>query len=540
MSQQPSKLELNLLAWRGPRYLRVAPRRGDLVLVLRQLAAIAKTNASLAAGLSACAEDSGHSVLRPPGGRRSAHPTPAQAGAASRLLIIVLTAIVLGVLNVLLVSTIEEQWRRDPVIAGICAALIGIEVIVVLVLRVRRMMLKRLMQDSSTSAQSAGGTDWLRLFQIAGVTVLVALYNFMMLWFTISFVLGAVIGIAFEVFFFALWFYRNTGARRSRLPRGVSRLVLPPTRVALFLALRAHLNSGHTLSEAMEAMDNFFPAEFTGRMRAAELSGNIVPCLDELADRAVVEAREGQNTAARYFYVLFLVPVQTATIFFILIKVLPVFTEILEEFSSQPPPALRRLIAIGDYFVYNWPWLVVGFCLTVTALTLGYRHIPGVKLNLNRLLLRLPVLGPRLRYHQAAITARILGVLLGAGLPLPEALGVTRRAGLGAALVARLGNCEERARLGASLGECANAIPSAELPPSFRALAALGEQGGCVDETLLHAAAHYEALEKRALHLLRTLTFPLALALPAFLVYTLATAVFESLAAMSDAIIYAL
>lgn len=535
-----SLFDQNLMAWRGPRYLRAANRRRDLLLVLRQLAAIAKTNASLAAGLAVCAEDVGHAFLRPSGGRRHSHPTPERTAAAGRSIVGLLIVGLLVILDAVLVVQIEEFWRRDTAIVALCASLLAVQLVVMLLLAARRALQKRLMKSQESSTESQGRFDGMRLLSIGAITSAVVLYNGLAAFWAISYPIGAVICVAFELFFLGIWVFRNTGARRSRLPRGVSRLALPPTRIALFLSLRAHLNAGHTLAEAMTAMDNFFPTEFAGRMRAAERSGDITPCLDELADRAVSDVRDGESSTARWLYVLILVPFQTMTIMFLVVKVLPVFSEILREFATDQPPALRRIVALGDFLIYNWPSLIVGACALLTAFVLAYRYLPGLRRGLDQLLLRLPAIGPRLRYRQAAITARVTGRLLGAGLPLHEALAITRDAGVGPALAARLAACEANARNGDSLGQCAVRIPAAEMPPSFQVLATLGEQGNCVDETMDYAAAQYEMLEKRAQHVLRTVTFPLALALPALLTYILATAVFESLAAMTDAIFYAL
>ena len=538
MSQ--SLLDQNLMAWRGPRYLRAANRRRDLLLVLRHLAAIAKTNASLTAGLAACAEDVGPSFLRPSGGRRSSHPTPGRTAAAGRSILGLLFVGLVVIIDAVLVAQIEEFWHRDDTIVALCGSMLGGQLIIMLLLSFRRAMQKRMMKSAESSAASPGSFDGMRLLSLGAITGVIVLYNALAAWCAIRYPVGAVICVAFEFFFLVLWVYRNSGARRSRLPRGVSRLVLPPTRIALFLALRAHFNAGHTLAEAMAAMDNFFPPEFTGRMRAAERSGSIAPCLDELAERAVSDVRDGESTTARWLYMLLLVPFQTMTMLFLVVKVLPIFSEILRDFATDQPPALRRIVALGDFLMYNWPPLIVGACALVTVSVLAFRHLRGLRRGLDLLLLRLPAIGPRLRYRQAAITARVTGRLLGAGLPLHEALAITQEAGVGPALAARLTSCEAGARNGDSLGECAVSIPAAELPRSFQVLATLGEQGNCVDETMDYAAAQYEMLEKRAQHVLRTVTFPLALALPALLTYILATAVFESLAAMTDAIFYAL
>lgn len=315
----------------------------------------------------------------------------------------------------------------------------------------------------------------------------------------------------------------------------------PRRRARILVALSTRLSQGETLSEAMAGMRRFFPPHFAGRMRAAEAVGSVSACLDALAEESIVRVQEATSVAMRMAYIVLLALLQIQIVLFLLIKVVPVFAELFSEFGSAMPGRMQHIIAAGDLFIYRWPRMLMAASLMVINLVAAYRYLPWLRLALSHVLLRIPAFGSSIRYRTAARSARVLGELAEAGTPLPEALDLAAHPGVQPAFQRLFMRWRERAALGASLSECANAVTSSwPMPASFSRLAALGESAGCVRDALGQAAAHYDALAAREEGFARTMMFPIMLAPFAFTAYYFTSAIFESLAQMTDAMFYAL
>jgi general secretion pathway protein F len=107
--------------------------------------------------------------------------------------------------------------------------------------------------------------------------------------------------------------------------------------------------------------------------------------------------------------------------------VLPQFAPIFEQAGAQLPPATRALMAVGGMLGAVGPYLLLAL---LAAALIGRRALasPGVRLEADRLLLRLPVVGALVRETLAARLTRTLGTLLQNGMPLIAALGIAQEA----------------------------------------------------------------------------------------------------------------
>ncbi len=520
------------LHWEGPRYRRPSRRNQDVLFVLRHLLAIMKSNASLSGGLAAAIDDG---------------LSGKNASAVQRSRIISVAMMVLALLGwnavpaVLLIEPSRESWPQY-----VALGMIVLEVVTLLGMIWHAW--RRADNIDDTASLDAQMRRGMRLGQsvdrILGVVALLL-------------GLGAclVISLSGEVYFGALGAllilavtYLVLRRMRGRTTRGgpFERAFGEPSRpgvkrIAALVALRQSLGRGATLGEAARQLSNFFPAHVSGRILAAEQSGRLTATIAEIADELEIAARQDRDKTGGRVYLFLLLILQLAISTFLLVKIVPIFAEIAEEFNSNLPTQMQQLISAGDFVLYRWPHVITALATTVVLCTAVYRYAPGAKWLWARLLLSLPVAGAARHYHAAAQIARMLGDLISAGMPLHDALALCAASGVGPVQAGQLRRWIALAENGQSLSECALSSPMpAVIPTGFAAAAQLGEASGAIRDALHHAAEHYAECGRRADAVREAIAFPLLLAPMAFVTFFITSAFFHTIAGVSDALFYSL
>jgi general secretion pathway protein F len=162
-------------------------------------------------------------------------------------------------------------------------------------------------------------------------------------------------------------------------------------------------------------------------VRAGEAGGTLAATLDRIAILLEREQSLRSNLRSSMMYPAVLLAAAIGSMVLLLEYVLPQFAPIFEQAGAQLPASTRMLMAIGGVLGAIAPYLLVG--LLVAAL-IGHRLLasPPVRLQADRLLLRLPVIGGLMRETLAARLTRTLGTLLQNGMPLIAALGIAKEA----------------------------------------------------------------------------------------------------------------
>ena len=251
------------------------------------------------------------------------------------------------------------------------------------------------------------------------------------------------------------------------------------------------IRSGAPLSEAMAVHSDSFPTYYIGILRSAELTGNLDSVLDQLADyiERDLEARRSVKSALTYPAVICVMAVVTIVI--LSVFVLPKFQVFFKSFNAQLPLPTRMLLG-GAAFFQTWWYVIVGvFVFGAVALFVTLKSERG-KLQRDRMLLRLPVLGDIVRFATIERFFRILGCD-----------AARRRSGARGDGGGERGIEQSRLRARASSSRakpcCAAkglAVPLAEtglFPGAAAQMLRVGEDTGTLDRQLALAADFYQS-----------------------------------------------
>jgi general secretion pathway protein F len=195
----------------------------------------------------------------------------------------------------------------------------------------------------------------------------------------------------------------------------------------ILAGIRDKVRAGSSLAAALASDPRSFSRLYVGMVRAGEAGGTLPATLERLAELMERERSLKANLRSAMIYPTILVIAAIGSIFLLLDYVLPQFTPIFEQAGAELPASTRALMLLGQLVGAAAPWLLL--CIVIGAL--GARRalaVPHFRLQVDRQVLRLPVVGRLLRETLAAQLTRTLGTLLHNGMPLVPALAIAEQA----------------------------------------------------------------------------------------------------------------
>jgi len=190
---------------------------------------------------------------------------------------------------------------------------------------------------------------------------------------------------------------------------------------AVLVDISDALRSGSTLSDAMASHENVFPSYYIGILRSAELTGNLDVVLDQLSGYIERDLTAKRAVKSALTYPLVILGMATLTVVVLVAYVLPKFEDFFKSFDAKLPLPTRMLLSFSR-FLSTW-WFVIVLIIVAVAifLLLALRTETG-KLRRDRMLLKVPVVSDVVRHAVMERFFRILGSMLRAGVPIPDAL----------------------------------------------------------------------------------------------------------------------
>jgi general secretion pathway protein F len=189
---------------------------------------------------------------------------------------------------------------------------------------------------------------------------------------------------------------------------------------SLVEGLRADVLNGMPLSDAMLKQPKVFPADYLAVVRAGEIGGTLSDVLVELAELLERRAEIRSRIQSALIYPCMLVVLGLGTLVIIVGSLIPSIAPIFSQTGKPTPTTIRVLMALQE----SWLELLIGLGVVASAVlsvVLIATRKPHVRLALDRLKLRAPVLGNFLLQQETARFARTLGTMLKAGVPLSQA-----------------------------------------------------------------------------------------------------------------------
>ncbi|MCG3138080.1 MAG: putative type II secretion system protein F [Phycisphaerae bacterium] len=262
---------------------------------------------------------------------------------------------------------------------------------------------------------------------------------------------------------------------------------------AVIGAVGDDVESGATLSEAMEKHPKAFDRLYSNMVRAGETGGVLDIVLQRLAEFMEKAQKIKRKVIGAMIYPAVVISFAVGIVAFIMVKVVPKFNEIFAEFDTELPKVTKVLIATSDWFAKGKPpgWAIV----LVSPLAFFFifkllRQSKGGRYFLDRMFMMIPILGPLLRKSAIARFTRTLGTLINAGVPILEALIITRETSPSEVYARALTKVHDSIREGESF---ADPLRATRVCDSIVVnMIDVGEETGDLDKMLMKIADNYE------------------------------------------------
>ncbi len=284
----------------------------------------------------------------------------------------------------------------------------------------------------------------------------------------------------------------------------------------LLIDIKTSLEGGISLHEALARHPVQFDELYCNLVKAGEAAGVLDTVLDTVATyKERMEAMKSKIKKA-LFYPAMVFSVAIIVSLVLLIFVVPVFSKVFKDAGAARPAFTQMIINASDFVKNNGIFILLVLVATIVGLVMLYKRSTAFAQNLDRLSLKLPIIGNILRESAIARFARTLGVTFKAGVPLVEALDAV--AGATGSVV--YGNAVRKMREDISVGHKLElAMRQTDLFPNMVVqMTAIGEESGALDTMLYKIAEFYEEEVNNAVDTLSTLLEPLIMVVIGILV----------------------
>lgn len=244
-----------------------------------------------------------------------------------------------------------------------------------------------------------------------------------------------------------------------------------------------------SLSQAMARHPKAFSQVYTAIVEAAEEAGNLPETLSILSSQLKAQASVHIRIKGALIYPIFLLVVSALVVGVLTTFVIPKFIELFINANQKLPLPTKILVGVVDYFRGFWWVLIIGSATIVCACMAAIR-VERIRLYVDDLLLRLPIIGTLNRKLQIARFARTLGSLLNGGVRIVQAIKTTENTTTNRAFAQDIGNIQEEILKGVTFaGAIRNQQYFSEIATN---MIAIGEDSGTLPEMLLEVAEMYD------------------------------------------------
>jgi type IV pilus assembly protein PilC len=272
---------------------------------------------------------------------------------------------------------------------------------------------------------------------------------------------------------------------------------------------RMDVEGGASLADAMRKHPKAFDDLFVNMIAAGEAGGILDTILKRLATYIEKAVKLKSQVKGAMVYPIAVIGIAGIVIAVILWKVIPTFAAMFEGLGAQLPLPTRIVIALSNWFVRLLPFVVV-FGIAFVFLFKKYYATYNGRRVVDRMVLKLPILGVLMQKIAVARFCRTLATLMASGVPILDGLEITARTSGNAIIEDAIMAVRKGVESGLTVAQPLK--ESGVFPPMVVQMIGVGEQTGALDAMLSKIADFYEDEVDQAVANLLTLMEPVMIA----------------------------
>jgi len=266
------------------------------------------------------------------------------------------------------------------------------------------------------------------------------------------------------------------------------------------------VEGGLSLAGALEQHPKIFSPVYVSLVRAGESAGVLDNILNRMADNLESQREFQAKIKGAMIYPIVIVTGMILVATIMMIFVIPKLLSLYQEFDAQLPAATKALISISNLSVRFW-WVVL---LGLVGLAYAYKMFNSKKSGkrkIDEFKFKIPVAGKLINQTTLAEFTRTLGLLIGAGVPITEALEISAKTANNLVIEEGIEIANKQVEKGLPLS---SAIAKNEFfPPIVSQMLSVGEETGKLDEVLLKVSKYFQSESEESLKGLTTAIEPL-------------------------------
>ena len=275
-------------------------------------------------------------------------------------------------------------------------------------------------------------------------------------------------------------------------------------------SVRDDVEKGSTLQAALSKHPKAFNDLFVNMVGAGESGGILDVILQRLSGYIEKSVKLTGKVKSAMTYPVAVISIAIIVVVIIMVKVIPVFSAMYSGLGSKLPYPTLVCIALSDAIINYWWLMTVAIVMVVIGLRQYYKTPLG-HLQIDTVLLHLPVLGDVLRKVAVARFCRTLGTLISSGVPILEGMDITAKTAGNLVIQNAILKSKDAVEQGRNIS-----TPLAEtkvFPPMVVQMVGVGEATGALDAMLAKVADFYEDEVDNAVSSLTSLMEPIMIAI---------------------------
>ncbi len=298
-----------------------------------------------------------------------------------------------------------------------------------------------------------------------------------------------------------------------------------PNLKKIMSGLAESVEGGTTFSEALSQHPKAFNKLYVNMVKAGELGGVLEVVLTRLAEFAEKSQRIKGKVTSAMVYPLVVLTIAVGIVTFLMLFIVPKFEAIFKDMlGGRPLPFITQAVMDLSRFIQgNFILIAVAITVSVFALRFAMR-LPGVASALDTYILKIPLFGDMLTKTSVARFSRTLGTLVSSGVPILQALQITRDTAGNLRVSGAVESIHDNVKEGESMVSPMEA--SGIFPPMVVSMVQVGEETGQLPDMLTKVADVFEEEVDNAVAGLTSMLEPIMIVMLALVVGTIVVALF--------------
>ena len=285
------------------------------------------------------------------------------------------------------------------------------------------------------------------------------------------------------------------------------------------------VQGGSTFSDALSQHPKIFNKLYVNMVKAGELGGVMELVLVRLADFQEKAQKLKNKVVSAMFYPVIVLVIAVAIMAFLLVYIVPKFEQIFADMlGGKPLPALTQFVISLSRFVQDQLFLIIGGVVVAVIVLKVLSKMPKGRAFIDMAKLRMPLFGDLTKKSAISRFTRTLGTLVTSGVPILQALNITRDTAGNVVLAEAIQNVHDSVKEGESI--VTPLEKSGVFPPMVVSMIDVGEETGQLPEMLLKIADVYDDEVDNTVAGLTSLLEPIMIVFLAVVVGTIVIALF--------------